>query len=416
MARAKPEPCDSEPSAIPTNVSACVGKDWVLERLLGSGSQGSVWLGRPRRGTGSLPAQPAAIKLLRNGTDARNELAAYTRTRSLGLHPNVLALRFAVVERDCINLGFEVCKTDLLEIILSEAKLSETQARQWTLQLVAAVGHLHSHDIAHLDVKLENLFVTEHGHVKLGDLGLSAYCPPGATLNKVCGSGVYAAPEVVLAKEQGMYDGRAADVWSIGVCAFIMVRGRFPFDNQHSSKLLAAYKQAHVIATSVGSVPISPPLVLSKACQRDAFSPHLLMLLNACVSLVPERRPSAHQLSGFAWVADGRHANAADLARRDEASELSCNDEQLNSACTEECDQMVSSEVTPPCSHDPQADEYNTPNTSPVLSSRKRGSEGAPVPAVPVRPLVQHAVPYRKRQKAVLPKAFPTGLSTSQNL
>ena len=76
----------------PLNVIAKLEQHWVLERRLGSGSQGQVWSARSR----NLPERVAAVKLLRNGSDAMREIAAYEQLRGFPSHPNVLAVCFGL--------------------------------------------------------------------------------------------------------------------------------------------------------------------------------------------------------------------------------------------------------------------------------------------------------------------------------
>ena len=62
---------------------------WVLERLLGSGSQGQVWPARERK----APSNVVAIKCLRDCQDARYEIEAYEQLRNYEIHPHVLDVR-----------------------------------------------------------------------------------------------------------------------------------------------------------------------------------------------------------------------------------------------------------------------------------------------------------------------------------
>ena len=244
---------DSSPIE-PKHAVATLHDNWSLERLLGSGSQGQVWHARHKRDTKAT----CAMKLLRNCTDARNEVAAYNRLAEFAPHPHLLHAAFLVADRISINIGFELCQTDMLEYVLSRGKLPEVEAQHWVRQITGAVGHLHACGVVHLDIKLENIFVDASNQLKLGDLGLAAVVSGSGYLSKMCGSGVYAAPEVLLSRDYGPYDGRAADVWSVGVCAFVMARGRFPFHVKHQTKGFTAYLEmlarAHVQAGSVAIV------------------------------------------------------------------------------------------------------------------------------------------------------------------
>merc|ERR1719440_1023205 len=114
--------------------------------------------------------------------------------------------------------------------------MSEAIARGFLCQLIDGVAYCHLAGVAHRDLKLENVLLTEGGVLKLIDFGLSHVYPRLADkvsidrtkpLKDVCGSKSYAAPEVLAAKG---YDGFAADIWSLGVCLFAMLSGFFPLD------------------------------------------------------------------------------------------------------------------------------------------------------------------------------------------
>ena len=69
-----------------------------------------------------------------------------------------------------------------------------------------------------------------HPFITLTDLGLSKRIPrppESPLLTHACGSADYAAPELLL---QQPYDGRATDVWALGVLLYALLEGRLPFD------------------------------------------------------------------------------------------------------------------------------------------------------------------------------------------
>lgn len=275
----------------------------------------------------------------------------------LSISPSCLGRRL------CINLGFDLCKIDLLEHVLSGNQATESTARRWSRQLIAAIGHVHACNVAHLDVKLENMFLDHRGVLKLGDMGLAAVLAPGERTQKMCGSGVYAAPEVILSSSAGPYDGRSADIWSVGVSMFVMVRGRFPFQLKHPTQLYTAFVETQKIAAASGSLPMPAPAVLSSRSQREGFSVSLLHMLDAALALDPADRPTAEHLAAAPWLRE--------------------HDEQLgdrkddNTAC-------VATEATTPASADGDTQVlvepgkgYTTPEVSPRVVPRKVASNVA---------------------------------------
>jgi serine/threonine protein kinase len=66
--------------------------------------------------------------------------------------------------------------------------------------------------------------VDERNNIKIIDFGFSI--DSGAKLNTFCGTPPYMAPEVTL---KVLYNGAAADIWSLGVIVYMMTYGKFPF-------------------------------------------------------------------------------------------------------------------------------------------------------------------------------------------
>lgn len=70
--------------------------------------------------------------------------------------------------------------------------------------------------------------------IKVIDFGFAAFCSPTQKLKIFCGTPSYMAPEIVQKKE---YDGKAVDMWALGVLLFAMLTGTFPFRGISESDL-----------------------------------------------------------------------------------------------------------------------------------------------------------------------------------
>jgi serine/threonine protein kinase len=92
---------------------------------------------------------------------------------------------------------------------------------------------MHTKQICHRDIKLENLiFYEETETVKIIDFGFATGCKE--KLKVFCGTPSYMAPEIVAKKE---YSGAAADVWSSGVVMYVMLTGDLPFKSNDEKGL-----------------------------------------------------------------------------------------------------------------------------------------------------------------------------------
>ncbi|KAJ2890749.1 hypothetical protein GGI21_006068, partial [Coemansia aciculifera] len=97
------------------------------------------------------------------------------------------------------------------------------------------VSYLHSSNIVHRDLKLENLLLDRNRNIKITDFGFAnQFRGPGDDLMSTsCGSPCYAAPELVVS--DGPYVGTAVDIWSCGVIMYAMLAGYLPFDDDPSN-------------------------------------------------------------------------------------------------------------------------------------------------------------------------------------
>jgi len=105
---------------------------------------------------------------------------------------------------------------------------SDMEARSIITQILSAIKHVHTHGIAHRDVKLENILIERNGKAWLIDFGLCAFVENGKPSRDWCGSDNYLAPEIV---RRIPYDAFKVDVFSTGVVLFALLFGVFPFEN-----------------------------------------------------------------------------------------------------------------------------------------------------------------------------------------
>ncbi|XP_022744388.1 CDPK-related kinase 1-like [Durio zibethinus] len=149
--------------------------------------------------------------------------------RALTGHKNLVQFYDAYEDDDNVYVVMELCKGgELLDRILSRGgKYSEEDAKAVMVQILSFVAFCHLQGVVHRDLKPENfLFTTkdENSPLKAIDFGLSDYVKPDERLNDIVGSAYYVAPEVL----HRSY-GTEADMWSIGVIAYILLCGSRPF-------------------------------------------------------------------------------------------------------------------------------------------------------------------------------------------
>ena len=109
---------------------------------------------------------------------------------------------------------------ELFDFISEKERLSEEEASDFIQQILLGLKHMHSKNIAHLDLKPENIMLkNENGHLlKLIDFGLSRKIKPGEEVREMLGTPEFVSPEVVNYEPLSL----TTDMWSIGVITYIL--------------------------------------------------------------------------------------------------------------------------------------------------------------------------------------------------
>ncbi|KAI9818490.1 MAG: hypothetical protein M1827_000549 [Pycnora praestabilis] len=210
---------------------------------LNHGSFGMVFMAKDAT-TGEFVAlkcltksSPSSICPSALAIDERSEeLACHAR---LGFHPNIVNLIHSFETDAHLYLVLEFCAMgDLYEAIRHDRGPLETEnVRDFMLQLLDAVEHMHGKGLYHRDIKPENIFLTQSGDMKLGDFGLAT--TEFWTDEPSVGSDRYMAPEQYDPAGMG-YSPAQADIWAIGICLLNILFSRNPFVTPSESDLLFA--------------------------------------------------------------------------------------------------------------------------------------------------------------------------------
>ncbi|KAG6415655.1 hypothetical protein SASPL_123069 [Salvia splendens] len=198
---------------------------------------------------GELKGQEVAVKFVPKAKmttaiaieDVRKEVKIL---RALTGHNNLIQFYDAYEDHDNVYVVMELCEGgELLDKILSRGgKYTEEDAKLVMIQILNVVSFCHLQGVVHRDLKPENfLFTTkeEDSTLKAIDFGLSDFVKPDERLNDIVGSAYYVAPEVL----HRAYS-TEADVWSVGVIAYILLCGSRPFWARTESGIFRAVVKA----------------------------------------------------------------------------------------------------------------------------------------------------------------------------
>ncbi|CAI2375083.1 unnamed protein product [Moneuplotes crassus] len=215
----------------------------------------------------------------------------------------IIKLKKCFAYKNCIYLITDLCqKGDLGELLkkIYSIKLCTRDIQFIISQVLLALEYLHSVGIVHRDIKPENIFVTEEGHLKLGDLGSSGISEQARKtlkiknhkykdgvkeenkLNTFVGTKEYVSPEVL----QGKRCSPAADMWSLGVIIFQLFCGYTPFTLE---------KAEYYTFQSIMECKYKIPETFPEAAKN---------LIKSLLVLKPEERLSASQVRNHEFFAD----------------------------------------------------------------------------------------------------------------
>ncbi|XP_070389627.1 uncharacterized protein [Dermacentor albipictus] len=98
-------------------------------------------------------------------------------------HPHITQIFTIIEEPTKVFIIMEMaCGGDLLEKILKVKRLDEKTTHQFFMQLASALAYLHKNDVAHRDLKCENVLLTTVDVVKLTDFSFARYCSAASEL------------------------------------------------------------------------------------------------------------------------------------------------------------------------------------------------------------------------------------------
>ena len=217
---------------------------YTLERELGQGGMGSVWLAR--RTDGRYEGR-VAIKFLQAGLFGRSGAARFAREGSILArldHPHIARLLDAGLTPDGHQpyLVLEYIDGEPIDRHCSQRGLGTQAIVRLFLDVLAAVAHAHTRLILHRDLKPSNILVTAAGEVKLLDFGIAKLLDdatrPGAVteLTKQVGNAYtphFATPEQI----QGAEVTTATDVYALGVLLYLLLSGRHPTIGEAAGEL-----------------------------------------------------------------------------------------------------------------------------------------------------------------------------------
>ncbi|XP_046920694.2 uncharacterized protein LOC124500641 [Dermatophagoides farinae] len=117
---------------------------------------------------------------------------------------------------------------ELQKVLDDEESIDERQCRRLIRQIIEGIRYLHQKHIAHLDIKPQNILLTDalpNADVKLCDFGISRMIEDHCEVREIMGTVDYMPPEILQYEPISL----ASDLWSLGIVTYVLLSGHSPF-------------------------------------------------------------------------------------------------------------------------------------------------------------------------------------------
>ena len=203
--------------------------DFKIIKELGKGSYGTVYTVKSLIDSNIYVMK----KMELNHLNPRQQNECYREVSILKKvsHKNIIKYYSSFLEKNILYIIMEYAELgDLYSLIKHYKKHSKffSELDLWKIssEILSGLDYLHSHNIIHRDIKCLNLFITKDRHIKIGDLGVSAFSSGGENFHYTrVGTPLYISPELV---KQKPYDYKT-DIWSFGCSLYHLACLEPPF-------------------------------------------------------------------------------------------------------------------------------------------------------------------------------------------
>ena len=219
-------------------------KKYKILSNIGQGSYGDVFLAM-----NIYTKEKVAIKKIYKSFDEISESEIINEIEILKKlnHPDIVKVLEYYKTDQAYYIVSEYCSGGEL-FQKAETYLSETQIAVIFKQILSGLSYLHSNNIVHRDLKLENILISdieyvsltgeEYLDIKIIDFGNAEHFDKKISNKSLVGSSYYIAPEIFKKKS-----GKESDLWSAGVILYMLIVGHPPFCGESDKKILSSVKK-----------------------------------------------------------------------------------------------------------------------------------------------------------------------------
>ena len=274
-------------------------------RLIGQGAFGKVNIGLNIL-TGRIVAIKSFIKDdLKNSENMDKILYETNLMRKLN-HPNITKIletfeddKYIFIIMEYINGG------NLFSFVKKRRKLSEKISKFLFRQIIEGIQHIHSKKIVHRDIKLENILIDLNNRIKICDFGIGVMLDSEDELiREQCGTPMYMAPEIILNSKKKGYKGYPVDIWSAGICLYIMLSGTLPFNYKNNDNDKEKYEMNNnsISLSNNNNYDLQYSIINKNPKKIKKISSEARDLLHGLLNKDPNKRLTIDEILEHPWL------------------------------------------------------------------------------------------------------------------
>lgn len=240
-----PDPiASSSDNELRAHVERVLSANYELDREIGRGGMGIVYLARDRRLKRQVAVKVLPPELAFRG-EIRSRFLREAETAAQLSHPNIVPI-YSVDEREGL-VFFVMAFVDgenLAVRLHRDGALPYDESRRYLLETARALAFAHERGVVHRDIKPDNILINrEDGRVMVTDFGIARAITDGSdarltATGMAIGTPAYMSPEQSMGERE--VDGRS-DLYSLGVVGYQMLTGDLPFNATSTPALLVKH-------------------------------------------------------------------------------------------------------------------------------------------------------------------------------